>query len=398
MIGIEIYSNRDLLNYLESLETQTSKFFDSNERSAKGLQGTLINIRVGLEFNEVMCRKISTYFKYFKGVLDGHGNTITVSSEKTVSLFSSIYFSVIRNLVIHNVAGSRGLLLADDLSSSTVQNVRLIGSITAEESMGGFARTAQGVSFEDCMINITVKGVNNGSTVEQVGTDPIHFGGYVGVSLGNTKFTNCTASGKITSEVSVGGFCAMARDTKFNTSKVDKLRVYGKREVGLYVGKSSKELDFLDCLVKDSELSATIYAGLITGFSSGKIFATRLNVLNSFINPSSVASYVGGIAGTAEEIRLGDSVISGGVSGSFILAGVCPDVAIAEVFNNSFDLRITASGYMPMMTHAYPLVRSEFLTTAGAEISFTEHNNNTNIKVTELEREGFVNPFEEAIS
>lgn len=397
MTVVDIRNNTDLINYLEKLEKSTARFFDSGERSAKGLSSALVQIHADLEFNENMCKRIASSFKYFKGVLEGNNKTITVSSIKAVSLFSSIYYSVIRNLRIHNVTGSRGLLLADDITSSSVTNVHLTGNLYAEESIGGFARTTQGTVFENCVVDLKIKSTSNDSSLEQVSTDPIHFGGYVGVDLGNTKFINCVVSGKIVSEVCVGGFCASSRKSQFENCSAINLEIIGKREVGLYVGKGSQHLKFNECEINNCSISAITYIGFLVGKTTGSLEIDNLVSVNSFINPITASSFVGGITGSADKIKLVNSLMSGGVSASFILAGVCPDVREAEVLNSTFTLAVTANGYKPMMTHVYPLVREDFLTSSGKEISFIEEGNQKDIHVVELEMEGFVNPFKESI-
>lgn len=397
MTVIDVRSNADLVRYLEELEKSTTRFFDSRERSVKGLGGALVQINADLEFNERMCERIASSFKYFKGVFEGNGHTINVSSTKATSLFSSIYYSVIRNIRIHNVIGSRGLLLADDLTDSTVTNVQLTGNLYVEESIGGFARTTQGTVFEDCAVDLIIRSTSNDTALEQVSTDPIHFGGYVGVDLGNTTFVNCTVSGKIVSEVSVGGFCAASRKSKFLGCKAINLEIVGRREVGLYVGRGSQFLTFENCKIENCNMSAVTYLGFLIGRTSGALIIDKLESTNSFINPVTASSYVGGITGSADKIELTNSLISGGVSASFILAGVCPDVRDTEVTDSMFTMSLTASGYKPMMTHIYPLVRTDYLTSSNREIVFKESGNKTDIQVVELEMEGFVNPFKESI-
>lgn len=394
---IEIRSNKDLVEYLENLEKSTSKFFDSGERTLKGLGGALIQVHADLEFNERMCERIASLFKYFKGVLEGNGHTINVSSNKSASLFSSIYYSVVRNITIHNVTGSRGLLLADDISNSTITNVKLTGNLHVEESIGGFTRTVQGSVFENCSVDIKVKSTSNDTAMEQVSTDPIHFGGYAGVDLGGTSFINCTVSGKIVSEVSVGGFCGASRKSRFQGCTVVNLEVVGRREVGLFVGRGSQHLTFDDCEINNCNMSGVTYIGFLVGKTTGKLIIDNLGSVNSFINPITASSYVGGITGSADIIKLTNSLLSGGISASFILAGVCPDVRDSEIVDSMFTLSLTASGYKPMMTHVYELVRTEFLTSDEREVTFKESGNKTDIQVIELESEGFVNPFKESI-
>lgn len=363
----------------------------------KGLPSTLVNIHADLEFNDRMCRLITKTFKYFKGIVEGNGHSINVLSNKVTSLFSSIYYSVIKNLKINNIAGSRGLLLADDISHSTFQNVHLTGMLSIEQSMGGFTRTTQNVTFEDCTVNLETKTVAADSTLEQKDTDPTHFGAFIGVDLGGTKFVNCRVSGDITSEVRVGGFCAHAKGTIFENCSLVDLTLLGKREVGFFAGRVTNKIEVINCDIIDSSLSSSIYAGFVAGRSVGDIHVDSLITEDAFINPAVASSFVGGIAGTSKKIDLRNSQLSGGISGSFILAGVCPDVEESEVHNNVFNMSLTASGYKPMMTHAYKLVRNEFLTSREKDVIFNESCNKVNINIIDLSSDGYVNPFKESI-
>lgn len=344
-----------------------------------------------------MCKRIASTFKYFRGIIDGNGKTLTVSSDKSTPLFSSIYYSIVRNLKIHNVSGSRGLLIADDATFTVFQNVSLTGSITVDESTGGFLRTGHHVTFENCSIDINTSCNGADTSVEQVSTDPVHFGGFVGVDLGSSKFTNCIVSGKIVSEVGVGGFCASSRNSTFTNCTAVGLKVIAKREAALFVGKGVKAVTFEDCEVQNSSVVASTYLGFMVGRSWDDVIVDNLELAESYINPNVVSSFVGGIAGTAKRIFLKNSELSGAISASFILAGVCPDVEHAEVTNNKLDFTIAASGYQPMMTHVYKLVRTDFLTSSEKEISFMEEGNEININIVELGIEGFVNPFKESI-
>ncbi|MFF2798104.1 hypothetical protein, partial [Lysinibacillus xylanilyticus] len=350
-----------------------------------------------LEFNETMCRTIAKYFKYFKGVVEGNGKRLSVCSPKTTCLFSSIYHSVIRNLKIHNNTGSRGLLLAEDVTHSTFQNVELSGVITVEESSGGFARTIQNVIFENCKVDIETKSVSSKKRVEDEGSEHSHFGAYVGVDLGGSKFVNCTVSGKVVSEVRVGGFCARSKGTTYEDCTIIDLDLKGQREAGFFAGNTDRNVNFRNCKILSSRISAGAYVGFIAGRSEGGLEIESLCLDDSFIAPDITSSFVGGIAGTAKNIKLTNSIMSGGIIGHFVVAGICPDVEVSEVHGNTFDMTVTAIGYPPMMNHAYQLVREEYLTASGKDIFFNQSNNKINIEVTELEMEGLVNPFKESI-
>jgi len=399
---IRITCNKDFLEFLHLIEDTTKKFFDSNSRSMTTMPSFHVELHTDLDFSEKMCKRISSGFKYFRGLFDGRGHKISATSEKATSLFSSLYFSKVRNLTLHNVRGSRGFIMADDILSSELENIDVTGAIYVSESLGALFRTAQDVKFTKCSVNIITRAVTiakpaEGSDAEKEDNLPPHFGGFVGVDLGNLVFDDCSVSGDLLSEVAVGGFCAVSRNTLFNQCNVDELTVSGTREVGLFVGRGSKEIDFKGCVINNSKVYSKHWAGYLVGKSDGSINVDNVVIDDCLINPKGTLTFVGGIAGSAKSITVTNSNISGAITGNIIIAGVCPDVETAEVHNNKFDLSITAVGYSPMMTHAYPLVRQDFLTSEGAEITFKESNNKSRIKVMELELEGMINPFEESL-
>lgn len=399
---LQIRCNKDFLDFLDLMESNTSAFFDSNLRSMTGMESIHVQLETDLEFSEKMCRRIGGAFKYFKGVFDGNNHTISAICEKTTSLFSSIYFSKVRNLNIHNMKGSRSFILADDALGCEFENVNLTGSMYVSESIGAFVRTAQQVTFRNCDVELETSTFFNtkpteDNTAEKEDDTPPYFGGFVGVDLGETKFIDCSISGKISSEVAVGGFCAIARNSVFTDCNVLGLTVTGNREVGLFVGRGSQDLRFDRCIVTDSTAVGNYWVSYLVGKSTGKIYVNKLLAENCFINPKSTLSYAGGIAGSADGIYMYNSTLQGSINAHIILAGISPDVADCELGNNNIELSITAIGYQPMMTHAYKLVREDFLTTDGKEIKFAQGGNNAKVTLVELELEGTFNPFEESL-
>lgn len=397
MSKIIIRSNRDLLDLLKVLKEETTRFFESNDRGTNGIKSQTVELQSNLELNEHMCELIGSSLKYFRGVFDGGNNTITVSSAKTVSLFSSIYHSVIRNVKLHNVKGSKGLLLADDATNTIFENIQLTGTTSVNESLGGLVRITQNVLFQNCNVDFITNSRSKDINLDGVSADPLYFGAYVGVDLGGSKFENCKVTGKISGEVCVGGFCATSRDAQFIGCKVENLKVEGNREVGLFIGKGSNKTKFTQCTIGGSTITANIYVGYLIGKTEGDIELDSVIVHDSFINTAVAASYVGGVTGTARKIHMQSCYFSGSITANFIVAGVCADVDYLMMKESVLNLTITATGYHPMMTHVYPVARKEYLTSRGKDIECDLVDNEVDVKVIELDMEGLVNPFRESI-
>ena len=398
---IKINCSRDFLSFLETMEENTKNFFDSNARSMTNIPELNVELNTDLRLSDRMCKHIRGAFKYFRGVFDGKGHTISAMPEKSTSLFSSIYFSKIKDLTIHNIDGSRGFILADDSTQSEINNVSLTGTIYLSESLGGMFRTGESLYFKNCHVNIVTKTLTSKlideSLTESEDKEPPHFGGFMGVNLGGVIFHDCSLSGELSSEVAVGGFCAIARDTLFRECNIEELTVSGKREVGLFVGRGSRSLEFKRCIVYTSKLSANHWVGYLVGKTYGSIEVSKLLVEDCFIKPKGTLTHAGGIAGSADKISLTDSCLEGSITANIILAGVCPDVSNISVINNKFNLSLTAVGYPPMMTHGYKLFRSDFLTGSGKEITVVEDGNTVDINLVELSGGGIINPFEESL-
>lgn len=383
------------------MEENTKNFFESNARSMTSIPELNVELNTDLDFSEKMCKRIRGAFKYFRGTFDGNGHTITALPDKATSLFSSVYYSKIKDLTIHNSSGSRGFILADDSTQSELDNVFLTGTISLSESLGGMFRTGESLYFRSCHVNVTTKTLTSKlvdeSLTEAEDKAPPHFGGFIGVNLGGVIFHDCSVSGEMISEVAVGGFCAIARDTLFRECNIEELTVSGKREVGLFVGRGARSLEFKRCIVYTSKLSANHWVGYLVGKTDGSIVASKLLVEDCFIKPKSTLTHAGGIAGSADEISLTDSCLDGSITANIIVAGVCPDVANVSFAKNKFNLSVTAVGYPPMMTHCYKLVRKDFLTSSGKEITVKEEENTVDINLVELSGGGIINPFEESL-
>lgn len=392
MRTFDIYSTSDFLQVLVTLEEETDRFFKDPSISLQGLSATKLVLHEDLYFKPKFCERIGDMFVYFKGVFLGNGHTITVESERTVPLFSSMYFATIKDLTIFNTERSKSLLLADDTNHSIISGVNLYGSIGVSSNTGGFTKTAQGTTFSSCLVQVDVLSVKSDQKDET--GDPLHFGGYVGVSISGNKFNRCVISGKIAGEVAVGGFCAIATDTEFLDCKASDLRILGNREVGSYIGRVKDKVSMLSCEVEEVSVIGKTYLGFIAGKSFGKINVHTLTVSSSVIKPDNVSSYVGGIVGTSDSLEVLNTMIEGRIIANFIVAGLCPDSNRSWVEDTSVLLEITAIGYKPMMVHAYPIVRDKDLSTGKFPIVNTINRTQFDGKLTVIE-EGTLNPFEE---
>lgn len=128
----------------------------------------------------------------FTGVFDGGGHTIsgfTAFPEHGVGIFAENH-GTIRNLVVDGNAvaadkDTAGLLV--DINYGTVEQVRVQGSITAENRVGGVAGDHYGVIRDSY------------STADVHATDR-YSGGVVGIAIGGSVTENVYAEGRVTAD------------------------------------------------------------------------------------------------------------------------------------------------------------------------------------------------------
>lgn len=394
---VEIKSNKDLLRFLEQIAKTTEQYLKGSDELFNSLPKHEVYLLKDLEINEVIADRLSRSLAYFSGTFEGNNHKLNVSTNKPVSIFSSVYYAKISNLIIHNVKGSKGLMIAHDSLGVELNNVKVTGNLKLQDSMGALFKTAMNNKYNHCSVSLNTRSLGKLKIITDDESHYMLFGGYVGTDLGGSVYNHCKISGDINSEVMVGGFAGISKGSKFINCSVAELKIRGLREVGLLVGRVDKEIIIESTSIEDSSVTANIYSGFMAGRSEGKIECVDTHVDNSTISSDTASSFVGGIAGTSGEIKLVDCHINGNVYGNFVLAGVCPDACTTHIEDCTFDILVTAAGYKAMMTHAYPLVREEYLTTRGNEPSLTVINSDVNIKVTELEMSGLINPFKEAI-
>lgn len=390
----DIYNNSDLLQTLVTLEGETSDFFKASERTLQGMETNKIVLHSDLYIKPGFAARIGELFVYFKGLFLGNNHTIYVFSEESISLFSSTYYATIKDLTIHSENNSYSMLIADDINHSIINNVKLEGSVTARESSGGFAKTSQNSVFKNCIVDINIK--SRRASLERENTDPIHFGGYIGVALDGTQFENCVASGSMKGEVCVGGFCAIGKGVEFLDCSLENLSISAKREVGGFVGRTNKPVSLISIDVENVKITGSFYIGFIIGLSKDRVVVHGLTLTNSNILPDSTSSYVGGIVGSTRSLDVFNTVLQGGIIANFIIAGACPDSQITNIEASHFDLDITALGYPPMVTHAYKIVRDKYLTSSNFNIS-NKLKDTTSDGVLKIVSDGNINPFKEDI-
>lgn len=392
-----INNNLELLKLLDGLEKRTHEYLDSEEKTAEAIAGTIVQLGQDLIFNEKMCREVGKRFKYFKGVFDGAGKSITLSSSKQIALFTSIYFSVIKNLTIKNTKGSKGMLLAYDINDTIIENVNLEGFVAIQKSTGGMTNTSRNVTYQECSINLEVGYRSSKSNIIEDSHVPVHYGSFAAIELGGSKYLDCSVSGRIDSDVSVGGFIAIARDAIFKGCNITELEVMGNREVSYFVGTGSGHLDFQDCVVTNSSAGASYYLGNFVGKTTGTVYVENVTVVSSNLIPVNILSFVGGIAGSALSIKVVGSFFEGTITAHFVIAGITPDATIVEVLNSEFSLEVVAIGYSPMMTHVYEMSRTDYLTSTKQTPILREKGNRKKIRIQELGMGGTLNPFEESV-
>lgn len=392
---ITVQNNRDLVNIMETLAQETEEYLNTPTATLHSLEYTTIDLMNSLEFTEAMCEKLSSMFRYFRGHFNGNGNTITICSDKPIVLFSSLYNSEIKDLKIHNVVGSRGLLLADDVNDTLISNIELTGNVTIEDSIGGLCRTITGGEFYDCKINLTTR--CESTKGEHASKTPVAFGGLVCNAFKGTKFIDCEVSGNLHAEVAVGGLCATAVNTTVENCNFTNLTIEGNRELGLVIGRADKSNIVDNCILMDSKIIGATYLGSVCGLSKGTLSVNDLFAENVILIPASTSFFVGGVVGKADKLTVAESQLTVSVTANFIVAGICPDAREVRLKNTRVAGTLVCLGYYPMMHHVYELVKEDLLTSENAEISVVIEGVESAIVIKETANEGTLNPFKDGI-
>jgi hypothetical protein len=392
---LQVHNNRDLVNIMETLTEETHEYLNTPSATLHSLEYTTIDLMSSIEFSEAMCVKLSSMLRYFRGNFNGNGNTITVCSNKPIVLFSSLYNSEIRDLKIHNVIGSRGLLLADDVNDTNIINVELTGNITIEDSIGGLCRTMSGGEMFDCRVNIktkceTTRGENASET-------PVAFGGLVCNAFRGAKFRDCEISGNLHAEVAVGGLCATAVNVEVENCNFTNLTIEGNRELGLVIGRADKSNIVDNCILMDSKVIGSTYLGSVCGLSKDHLLVNDLFAESVILTPASTSFFVGGIVGKADKLTVVKSQLTANITANFIVAGICPDAREVTLKNTKVVGTLVCLGYYPMMHHVYELVKEDLLTSESAEISVIIENVESALVIKETANEGTLNPFKDGI-
>lgn len=392
---LQVRSNRDLVNVMETLAQETEEYLITPSSTLHSLEYTTIDLLNSLEFTEAMCEKLSSMFRYFRGHFNGNGNTITICSDKPIVLFSSLYNSEIRDLKIHNVIGSRGLLLADDVNDTTIINVELTGTITVVGSIGGLCRTMTGGEMIDCKVNIKTKCET--AVGEDADETPVAFGGLVCNAFRGAKFKDCEISGNLQAEVAVGGLCATAIGVEITGCNFTDLIIEGNRELGLVIGRADKSNTVDNCILMDSKIIGSTYLGSVCGLSRGDFTVSELFAENVILIPASTSFFVGGIVGKSDKLTVIESQLTANITANFIVAGICPDAREVTLKNIRVVGTLACLGYYPMMHHVYELVKEDQLTSENAEISVVMENVESSLVIKETANEGTLNPFKDGI-
>ena len=397
MASFTIKGNKDLLRYLEVLQKKTLDYMNSDSRGFDDLESDDVDIIADFTIGDEVAKRIEGHLTYFKGTINANGHTITNGSTIQFSLFSSCYMATVNDLTIHNQKGSLGMTFALDVSRSEFNNYVLSGELTIPKTTGGIAKTSHYNKFNNCKVHLNTISRPSTMSINEEGSELVQFGAYVSTELGNSVYTNCSVRGNITSENNVSGFCSTANGATFIKCNINNLKLLGKRNVGLFVGNATKPISLIDCSIDDSELSGVIYLGCVVGSTTSEVNCENLIITDTLVNPDFVSSFIGGITGSADKINITKSSILCSVSGSFIIAALCPDAREGILTDSLVEVTVTASGYSPMMTHAYKLFRDEDLTSHGKEIKIFESGNEVKVDLIELGMGGYINPFGKVI-
>lgn len=395
MSVVQVKNNKDLIDIMEILEMETEEYLNSPTATLETLTYTTINLEASLEFTEAMCEKLSGMFRYFRGLFNGNDNTITICSTKPIVLFSSLYNSTIKDLKIHNVIGSRGLLLADDINDSILSNIRLTGIITIEESIGGLARTITGSEVVDCIVQIKTKCET--SKGEGIHKTPVSFGGIVCNAFVGTKFKDCEVSGTFNAEVGIGGLCATATGIEVINCNLTNLNISGSRELGLVMGRASKYNIVDNCVLVTAKIVGSTYLGSVCGLSTGELKVINLFTDEIIISTNNTSFFVGGIVGKADKLTFTDSKFTANITANFVVAGICPDASEVTLRNLKIVGSLVCLGYYPMMHHVYELVKEQHLTSDNKQIVVVRDNVDSSLVIKEEANEGTLNPFKDGI-
>lgn len=143
----------------------------------------------------------------FEGVLDGGGHTIsgfTAPPDQGVGLFADLHGTV-RNLVVHGVAESENntVGLVADVNNGTIERVRVSGSITGDNRVGGIVGDHYGV-IRDSYSTATVRATDR------------YAGGIVSIALGGSATENVYATGGVIADVrNAGGVVSYGYDETY---------------------------------------------------------------------------------------------------------------------------------------------------------------------------------------
>lgn len=392
---VDVKNNKELLQCMEQLQNATMRFLSSKESRIENVEYVVVNLQSDLEFGEEMCKRLKNIFRYFRGEFNGNGHRIIVASPYPVILFSSIYQAQIRDLNIHNVPGSNGLLLCNDAVNSFITNVNLTGTVSLIEPTGGLVKTATGCTFSKCRVNLQTRCENTaeGGNSE----DPIAFGSYTYHALKGTLFKECIISGSINAEVKVGGLSAIATECSAINCSADKLVIKANREVGLFFGKTENSVLIEDCVSRKSFIYGTIYVGSAVGLSSGELNITKLNVHEVVLAPKGVSQFVGGILGSGDSLAISESSINIAITANFIVAGIVSDIENLKISKTELQGTLVCLTYYPMTNHAYELAKHDKLSSKRKEIEITTIDVTNTLILREASVGGNYSPFEDGV-
>ncbi|QHI72496.1 InlB B-repeat-containing protein [Aminipila terrae] len=272
---------------------------------------------------------IGTESAPFSGHFDGNGHVIQnlTISEKTdyAGLFGNISFAEVKNLTLNEVkieggnyvggiAGKAEESSQDGLCGSLL-NLRVDGTITGTNQVGGIAGAIGGVSLSSSNFSGTVKGTNQ-------------VGGLTGAA-GKSDFLGSNFSGTVTGANQVGGIAGETYGGKLNDCKVSG-SIKGEDKVGGISGKIS---------FYENKQQVENYGANIENCSN------EANVAGS--------NYVGGLAGYGEDIRnvykvynqgtISGQDLTGGLLGRLSQGAVNEKEFIVSLCYNTGKVKSTAS-------------------------------------------------------
>jgi predicted outer membrane repeat protein len=255
--------------------------------------------------------------RYFKGVFDGNGHTIsnfsyTSSDGYSIGLFRKIsgQNTQIKDLGliapdIYVESGSHIGSLVGMVSSGTISNCYAEGgNVSGEELVGGLVGLNHG-NLNDCY-----------STCNVYGDDEV--GGLVGLNS-STTITNCSAGGEVFGRNCVAGLAGSNSGTIKNSSALGSITVEkhsivtrDNRSFGGLIGRNSGPL--IGCTA-GGDVSGDVFVGGLVGNSSASII--NCYATGSVLGTDYVGGLVGSIGATIE-----NCYAIGGVSGTTYVGGL----------------------------------------------------------------------------